>query len=1131
MVAIALFILAAMPHGASGQLLPHLNQSVFSIDKLPPRATFMTYDRQDAPVGGDYAANSPYALSLNGTWKFLYFDDFRNVPANVSTAEASSWNDIAVPGNWEFQGHGTAIYVNHPYEFKTWDPVPPILPEAIPTGVYRRSFTVPADWDGRNIYLHLAGAKSGVYVWLNGKQVGYSEDSKDPAEFLLNPYLQDGENVLTLVITRWSTGSFLECQDFWRVSGIERDVFLWSQAPVSLADFSVRSTLDDTYTDGIFRLEAEVRGSGQATLSYELKDPAGRILLSGTKTETAPATFSFEGEMADVLKWTAETPNLYRLTMKVEVAGQKAEYTPHNVGFRRIEIKESEHERDGKKLRLLYVNGQPIKLKGVNIHETSPAGHYVTPEQMRRNFELMKLNNINSVRLSHYPQDRKFYEMCDEYGLYVYDEANIESHGMYYTRYLDDMRKGSAGHEDGNRKGTLGHNPDWLPHHLERIRNMFERNKNHASLTIWSLGNEAGNGYNFYNGYVELKNLDAELMARPVCYERALWEWNTDMYVPQYPSAAWLRSIGEKGADRPVVPSEYSHAMGNSNGDLYNQWQAIYEHPHLQGGYLWEWIDHSTLAHDKDGRAFWSYGGDFGGEYTPSDGNFVADGVIGPDQMPHPAISEVKYTHQNVGFEAVDLAAGKFRVTNRFYFSSLADYEVRYEVRRGAQVVRKGVLPLNIAPQTSQVVTLPVDKLKAGAGDEFFVNFEVVSRKAAPLVPAGHVVAYDQFELPLKGESLQPKPVKAAPLTVAEKGNVITISSPTVNFTFDADKGVATSYNVRGKEYFEDEFGLRPNFWRAPTDNDYGNGAPNRLQVWKTVSNNPQVESTSVEHDGGRVRLSVKYAWDLISEGVGAVAYHVDYTIYPSGELKAALRYVPTPMTEAYDLEKLNAKTRDGEVATFTPKTEEELKAMQKVLEIPRIGVRFRTPAAMDNVTWFGRGPEENYADRYRGTTVGQWSATAWELYTPYVRPQENGHHTQTRWLSLTDGDGRGLLVVADGQLEFNALRNSVEDFDCEESDAPYQWINHTPAQRANHDPAQATNRLRKQTHSADIAPRNFVEVCLDGRHQGVAGYDSWGDRPQPYALIHSDKEYSWGFTLVPVNSRREAEQKSRLRY
>lgn len=1141
---VLVWVLLSLPLTGSGRdTLPyHRDLSVVSVNKQPPRSSFMVYGDRESAQSGDYAASRYYRL-LNGTWKFLYDDDFSNLPAGATdqATDISGWAEIKVPGNWEFQGFGTALYVNHPFEFATSNPVPPTLPEAIPGGVYRRDFEVPADWQGRDIYLHLAGAKSGVYVYVNGRKVGYSEESKDPAEFRINPYLKEGQNTLALKIARWSTGSYLECQDFWRVSGIERDVFLWSQAPVSLADFRVRSTLDDSYTDGVFRLEMTLRNSSDrdtnAQISFELTDEAGKTVLTGSTGELIPSggarTAAFDGRIARVLKWTAETPNLYKLMMKIETDDGRPEYIPFRVGFRRIEIRESVQQRAGKPLRLFYVNGQPIKLKGVNIHEHSEkGGHYVTAAEMRRNFELMKRNNINSVRLAHYPQDRRFYEMCDEYGLYVYDEANIESHGMYYTIWKDDIRKGSEGHVEGKKRGTLGHNPDWLPHHIERVVNMFERNKNHPCVTIWSLGNEAGNGFNFYNAYVTLKNLDRGLMDRPVCYERAGWEWNTDMYVPQYPSAAWLRSIGEQGADRPVVPSEYSHAMGNSNGDLWGQWQAIYEHPHLQGGYIWDWIDQGILEHDSAGRPYWTYGGDYGGQFTPSDANFLANGIVGADQKPHPAMSEVKYVYQNVGFEAVDLARGQVKITNRFYFTDLSDYRVSYEVRRNDKPVRSGVLKLDLAPQESQVVTLPVHKLEVGPGDEYFLDFEVASLRPAPLVPAGHIVAREQFELPLKGEKQPFRPAGSSRMEITEGDDGVRIRSSAFDFTFDAALGAVTSYQVDGTEYIDGEFGIRPNFWRAPNDNDYGNGAPLRLQVWKNISNAPKVESFSTAREGDRVKLTVEYGWETAEAGLGRVAYRVDYTLYPGGELHVALHYAPSAANGTCDTAGLNAGTRDGAAATFTPKTEEELKAVRKVLEIPRIGVRFRIPAAFDHISYFGRGPEENYADRYRGTTVGLYAAKAWEMYTPYLRPQENGHRTQTRWMAATDDRGKGLLVVADSLMEFNALRNSIEDFDCQESDKPYQWNNFSQAEIDNRDCAWAANRLRKQTHVNDIEPRSYVEICLDGRHQGVAGYNSWGDRPQPYATIRSDREYRWGFTLVPVQSiEKEADKKIKLKY
>ena len=545
---------------------------VVAVNKEYPRSSFMTYENRANALTGKFEKSKYYQL-LNGTWKFYFVDSYKNLPANITDPSVSTadWTDIKVPGNWEVQGHGVAIYTNHGYEFQPRNPQPPTLPEANPVGVYRRDIDIPADWDGRDIYLHLAGAKSGVYVYINGQEVGYSEDSKNSAEFLINKFVKPGKNVLTLKIYRWSTGSYLECQDFWRISGIERDVFLYSQPKAALKDFRVTSTLDDTYKDGIFKLGADLRNNGSAAsnmaLVYELLDAKGNVVATGEKTADVAAgetrTVSFDQTLPGVKTWTSEAPNLYKLVMTVKENGKVNEIIPFNVGFRRIEIKPIEQlAGNGKPYVCLFINGQPLKLKGVNIHEHNPAtGHYMTEELMRKDFELMKQHNLNTVRLCHYPQDRRFYELCDEYGLYVYDEANIESHGMYY-----DLRKG----------GTLGNNPEWLKAHMDRTINMFERNKNYPSLTFWSLGNEAGNGYNFYQTYLWLKDADKNIMDRPVNYERAQWEWNSDMYVPQYPGAQWLEAMGKRGSDRPIAPSEYSHAMGNSNGNLWDQWKAIY---------------------------------------------------------------------------------------------------------------------------------------------------------------------------------------------------------------------------------------------------------------------------------------------------------------------------------------------------------------------------------------------------------------------------------------------------------------------------------------------------------------------------------------------------------------------------
>ena len=905
---------------------------VVAVNKEKPRSSFMSYADRETALTSRFE-KSPYYSLLNGTWKFFFVDSYKYLPQNITdpSVNTSSWDDITVPGNWEVQGHGVAIYTNHGYEFKPRNPQPPLLPEANPVGVYRRDIEIPASWDNRDIYLHIGGAKSGLYVYLNGKEVGYSEDSKNPAEFLINKYLQPGKNVLTLKIFRWSTGSYLECQDFWRMSGIERDVFLWSQPKANIQDFRVVSTLDDTYTNGIFKLAVDLKNHTQETknlnVGYELLDAKGNLVTSEANdiwvSPASPQTASFEYDLKNVAPWSAEHPNLYKLLMTIKEEGKVIEVVPFNVGFRRFEMKQIDQvAEDGKPYTVLLFNGQPVKFKGVNIHEHNPeTGHYVTEELMRKDFELMKQNNINAVRLCHYPQDRKFYELCDEYGLYVYYEANIESHGMYYS-----LKKG----------GTLGNNPEWLIPHMDRTMNMYERNKNYPSVTFWSLGNEAGNGYNFYQTYLYLKDKEINSMNRPVNYERALWEWNTDMYVPQYPSAEWLEEIGRKGSDRPVAPSEYSHAMGNSSGNLWDQWKAIYKYPNLQGGFIWDWVDQGILEKDKNGREYYTYGGDYGVN-APSDGNFLCNGIVNPDRTPHPAMAEVKYAHQNIGFEAIDLANGLFRVTNRFYFTNLKKYMVHYSVTANNKVVRSGKVSLDIEPQASKEFTVPVGNLKPQAGTEYFVNFNVTTVEKEPLIPIGHEIACDQFRLPIESPKKAFK-TSGPKLTVSTNGDNLSASSSKVNFVFNRKTGIVTSYKVDGTEYFSEGFGIQPNFWRAPTDNDYGNGMPKRLQVWKESSKNFNVTDATVTMDGNNAVVNVNY---LLPAGN---LYIVNYTIYPSGAVNVAARFTSTDMDAAQT--EVSEATR---TATFTPGRDAARKEASK-LNVPRIGVRFRLPASMNQV-------------------------------------------------------------------------------------------------------------------------------------------------------------------------------------
>ena len=1064
-----------------------------SVNKEPARTAFMTYENRAQALTQDYS-QSPYYLLLNGTWNFYYVDAYKNLPAGIEQPGTNiAWTDIKVPGNWEVQGHGVAIYTNHGYEWKPRNPQPPLLPETNPVGVYQRDFEIPAHWNGRDIYLSLDGAKSGVHVYVNGKEVGYSEDSKNTAEFKLNKYLKEGKNSLVLKIFRWSTGSYLECQDFWRISGIERDVFLFSQPKTHVQDFKVLSTLDDTYKNGIFRLAIDVVEPQEASVSYELLDVQGKIVAQGNKSVNGKSV-DFDCQLTNVNTWTSEHPNLYQLLITLKNKEKVTEVIPYKVGFRRFEIKEIEEKAEnGKPYVCFFVNGQPIKLKGVNIHEHNPeTGHYVTEELMRKDFELMKKHNINTVRLCHYPQSNKFYELCNELGLYVYDEANIESHGMYYN-----LRKG----------GTLGNNPEWLKPHLDRTINMYERNKNHPSIAIWSLGNEAGNGYNFYQTYLYLKKKETGAMGmnRPVNYERALWEWNTDMYVPQYPDAQWLETIGKKGSDRPVVPSEYSHAMGNSNGNISAQWEAIYKYPNLQGGYIWDWVDQGLLQKDENGREYWAYGGDFGVD-MPSDGNFLCNGIIAPDRTPHPAMTEVKYAYQNVGFEALDLTTGKFLVKNRFYFTNLKKHQINYAIKANGKTIRKGKTFLDIEPQGTQELAIDVSGLSPKVNTEYFINFSVVTTEPETLLPIGHEIASEQFRLPI--EPLAMVNHKANGKTnIQNEGDEVKVTSPRMQFVFNKKSGLVTSYKVNGIEYFTEGFGIQPNFWRAPNDNDYGNGQPKREQIWKQSSKNFQVVDVITASEGNNTTLTANY---LLSAGN---LYIVKYTIYPDGVVHADITFTSTDMEEG-KVEVSEATL----MATFSPGQEEARREASKLV-VPRIGVRFRLPADMNQVEYFGRGPGENYVDRQAGSFVDLYQTTADAMYTNnYVRPQENGHRTDTRWVTLSRKNGKGLKIVADQTIGFNALRNSVEDFDSEETiNRPRQWNNFTQEEIASRTEEKAKNVLRRMTHVNDITPRNFVEVCVDMKQQGVAGFDSWGDRPLPEHSLPANQEYHWGFTLIPM--------------
>lgn len=1029
------FLLAAAAATLSAQQPNWKNLDVFSVNAETQRTELIFHSNWEDALSKDFE-QSEFYLDLNGTWKFKYHDTQAEMDPAIggTTAEqAASWDDIKVPGNWEVQGFGIPIYVNTDFEFATWQPKPPYIPDENPTGVYFRTFTVPQTWAGRQVYLNLAGAKSGVYVYVNGNEVGYNEDSKDLARFNITKYLREGDNDLVLKIYRFSTGSYMECMDFFRISGLERDVYLSSEKHDSRFDINVVSTLDENCKDGLFRLELTAAKSRDLDVSYQLLDENGNAVLKDCRLVNGGSAV-MEGVVPDVRKWTAETPQLYTLLLCVD-----GEYTRFNVGFRRFEIKG----------RLFLVNGVPVKFKGVNLHETDPyTGHYVTRERMLQDLKLMKEHNINAIRTAHYPQHRMFYDLCDSLGFYVYSEANLETHGMFY-----DLDK------------TLGNRPEWYTNHIYRILNMYYRTRNHACVTILSLGNEGGNGCNFYNAYYEIKALEKGGMNRPVCYERAEWEWNTDMLVPQYPSADWFAFAAEK-ADRPVCPSEYAHSMGNSTGSLDLQWEHIYRHDHLQGGFIWDWVDQALAKYDSQGNfMFWAYGGDFG-ENMPSDGNFVCNGVVGPDREPHPGLSEVKHVYQDVKITSGNPAEGRFNILNRFYFKDLSEYEVQWSVLADGKPVKKGRLHFNTKAQKSEDFTVKLPKLRKRKA--YHINFDVVTTAASPLLEKGHAIATEQFLLKEAGRKAY-KPKAAKTCDISEDGDNLIITLDKAELTFDKALGYVTSYKVRGREMLADGFGLRPNFWRAPNDNDYGNGWPRRTQAYKTASREFKAEASAVKTSTGAL-LNVTYALPTGN------SYNVTFDLYANGILNVVADF----------------KGVDSE----------------SPIEVPRVGFRMRLPVDAEEYTYFGRGPQETYWDRKAGARMGIWETSASESYVPYVRPQENGHHVDCQWLEI------GKMTVVGG-FEFNALRNCVEDFDSEEAvQHDYQWDNLHAEE--DHSPENAKDARRRQHHIDDIVPRDYVELCIDGVHTGIGGYDSWGQRTDPSRTHFSNADFSFSFTIVP---------------
>ena len=992
---------SAQTISAEGTKLPYWKDiQTVAVNKEAPRTAFMSYDNSGQALTGKYE-NSPYYKLLNGKWNFYYVDAYKDLPANIEQPGADiTWKEINVPGNWEVQGYGTAIYTNQPYDFQPSNPQPPHLPEANPVGVYQRDIEIPSNWNGRDIYLRLEGAKSGVYVYLNGKEVGYSEDSKNPAEFLINKYLQPGKNSLVVKCFRYSTGSYLECQDFWRLSGIERDVFLFSQPKTAVQDFEVVSTLDDTYKNGIFKLDVNVTNHTAAnknvTVTYELLDADKKVVTSAETPCSVSAdgknTVTFNASLNNVKTWTSEQPNLYKLLISLKEDGKITEVIPFNVGFRRFEIKPIDQiAGNGKPYICFFVNGQPLKMKGVNIHEHNEAtGHYVPEELMRKDFELMKQHNINTVRLCHYPQDRKFYELCDEYGLYVYDEANIESHGMKY-----DLRKG----------GTLGNNPEWLKPHMDRTINMYERNKNYPSLTFWSLGNEAGDGPNFEQCYQWIK---AEDPSRACQYEQARQKDHTDIFCPMYYGYKGMEKYGQRtDATKPLIQCEYAHAMGNSQGGFKEYWDLIRKYPNLQGGFIWDFVDQSCRWKGKDGVMIYAYGGDFN-RFDASDNNFCDNGLISPDRVPNPHMYEVGYFYQNIWTTPADLSKGEVNVFNENFFRDLSAYYMEWQVLKDGKIIRTGrVDDLKIAPQETAKITLNIGK--TCTCKEWLLNVSYKLKNREGLLPAGFTVAKNQLTLnDYKAPSMDLKNVETTnvatvvPQIIDNQYHYLIVKGNNFVAEFNKQNGYLSKYAVDGTEMLKEGAALTPNFWRAPTDNDMGAGLQNKYAAWK----NPGLKLVSLNSKTENDQIVVNAEYDM--KNVSAKLY-LTYVINNEGAIKVT--------------QKMTADKN----ATVSP--------------MFRFGMQMQMPKCFETVEYYGRGPVENYSDRNHSTDLGIYRQSVDEQFYSYIRPQETGTKTDIRWWKQLNAGGNGLKVVGDAPFSASALHYTI----CSLDDGEQKDQRHSP--------------------------------------------------------------------------------------
>ncbi|ACJ31167.1 Beta-galactosidase [Shewanella piezotolerans WP3] len=1025
---------------------------VFEQNKQPPHASFFGYSSLSKAIVDDYQASNNF-LDLNGRWQFHYAKNPFVAPKDFAQQQAKldDWQSIQVPGNWETQGFGHAIYLDERYPFTTTWPNAP--EDHNPTGSYRRQFELPKEWQNKQVFLHIGAARSALSAHINGVEVGYSQGAKTPAEFDITPHLNQGENLLALQIIRWSDASYLESQDMLRVSGIERDVYLYATEKQRIADIDATYTLNKNLTKANMAIKIKLNNhaktaikAGELNLEYQLLSPQGASAKLG---QQAVAEFNNNVDQTLTLSvenpalWSAETPLLYQLLISLKAAdGTLLQASSQKIGFRRVEIKQGQ----------LLVNNKAITIRGVDRHETDPdTGHVVSRTSMETDIRLMKQNNINAVRSSHYPNDPYWLSLTDKYGLYVIDEANIESHPLAI-----------------DEKTQLGNEMSWLPAHQARIERMIERDKNHPSIIIWSLGNEAGEGHLFEALYDWVKQRDP---SRPVQYEPAGQHAYTDIVAPMYPSIERIEKYAKTHNDRPLIMIEYAHAMGNSVGNLQDYWDVIERYPQLQGGFIWDWVDQSLAFTNSNGQRYWAYGKDYHPD-MPTDGNFLNNGLVDPDRNPHPHLSEVKKVYQPLRFNnfVVNTDSASFELENRYDFISTQNLQLKWTIQQDGRPFSVGSIemPMVKAGLSKQII-LPLDQSQFAGHFEYQLLLEVLVDKPQPMLPSDHRIAFGQFSL----QAASNKPHTLA-VAIKQQDSFWQLGNEQLQYLISKKTGWLTDIKQAGQSQLTAP--LMVNFWRAPTDNDLGNQMPEWAGAWQDAAKELRLLS---------IKRINPYSIEVQQQHPTLdFSLNTRYQISTAGQLLVQSQFKP------------------GTV---------------ELADLPRFGFQTQLPFSQRFMHYFGRGPEETYADRKSGNPLGWFALPIEQTFHRYSRPQETGQRTDVRYVAITDSKGKGLLAKTNADnttLQTSLWPFAQADIDFRQGDASGSASGLVPV---------------TVNHGAEITTQKFVTWNIDHKQMGVGGDTSWGRQVhRPYRIKAEPMEFK--FTIEPLAAAADIQQQARTK-